>query len=87
MGEKTAQLSKRITLADIAVAISQLVQAINRPAWVSRTTSRGQVDAVVSSGTVTTVTGLTNIGGVSAYRSVQSMDRANWSQNVGRLIT
>ena len=76
--------SPRIVLHDVFLLLRRAVSLIERPMFVSPATGRIQAEAVQSGtwtvGTVTTVTGVTNLGGADARYSVHDwVMRNTWN--------
>ncbi len=70
------------TLTDLVVVIRQMINAIIYPPNLDKVQNRTRVMATLESGTVTTVTGLTNIDSYQGRMLIINGNATSWATNV-----
>lgn len=82
---KTMGKTESVELEGVYAALKYITNLLARPLWIDPTTSRAKADVVVSSGTVTTTTTLTNLG--AANVTGKYIDNMAWGENIRLRIT
>jgi hypothetical protein len=72
---------------DILNSLRAVLLAITNPPYIDKSANQARVQATISSGTVTTVTGLTNFGSQAADVTFRINSNNAWANNVRRLIS
>jgi hypothetical protein len=84
---KQDDIVEEISNKDIMLALKMLVQVLANPAYVDKSANQLRAQVTGSMTTVTTVTGLTNLGGYPAQQSIIDQNRAAWAAVVRSRIT
>ena len=90
VGYEPTNFDVPVDVGDVYLALKSIINYLARPAWVDPATSRAKTDTSIVGGTlsaVTTLTGITNIGGFPASSMMFDLTRQNWAQTVRACIT
>jgi hypothetical protein len=86
-GDVSAENPMPVTVKDVVPALKILIQALANPAWVDKSANQMRAQVTGSLTTVTTVTGITNLGGYPAQQGIIDQNRTAWAAVVRSRIT